>query len=164
MRLRTSQRVTAPTADLRIRALRRRPKIVNLIARLEPQTAADRGMVTRIVTILEDFYARIDMLVREADPQAVARNMRLLQDARADALNLIASLEWTIPHDDRTASAIRRSRTRLQKQTLREMQALTERHAKSPHVQAADWRPPYPFDDSSKARGVASDMRASELY
>lgn len=153
---RYSQRVAAPTADLPLRALRRRPDVAHALSKLLPHVRADRGAVTRVLTVLEDFYARMDTL-QGAGAAAVARNLRLLQDARADALNALASLEWTVPTGARSAGAIRRARTRVQRQTLEELRALSDRHARSPQVQAADWRPPYAVEAANVWNGSSGE-------
>jgi len=145
--------VVPPGAGLR--HLARRPELARAIRRLASYSLRDRGMVSRVGVALEDFFARIDRLgrlppstaspaARDAAATAVARNVQVLRDLRAEALNAMATLEWTQPA--RLAGAVRRASRVAQRETSAALQALVEAHAWSPVVQAAEWRAPYAAD------------------
>lgn len=175
---RYSQRVAMPSASLPLRSLKLRPRVVNAMTNLMPLFMAHRGTVTRVLTILEDFYARIDALKMlstvataaiHPDPQVsaiIARSLGQLHDARSDALNELASLEWCIPPAMQN-NVVRKARRIIQRQTLDELRVLTDPHVSSPAFQAADWRPPYaasstPLDTTTRQR--AKGATAHTLY
>lgn len=165
---RYAQRVNMPVPeiDVAFRAIRKRPVVAQSLGKLIPHISADRSLVTRIMVILEDFYARIDAL-KNATPSRIADNGRILRDARSDVLNAMASLEWTGPRNERSVIQVRRARHKIQKQTLSEIQRLVQKHSKSPYIQAADWKPPYPMDDHAVYKlegsrlGLMSDVHVT---
>jgi hypothetical protein len=124
-----------PTPKRPLRYLRQRPTVARALLSLHELTPMDRGMVARVVCVLEEFYARAENAHLHSKDVVVARNLGMLKDLRAEALNVLSTLGWVRPGAEHPRHILHIMSV-VRKDTLLVMQALVDGHSQSPSVQA----------------------------
>lgn len=126
-----------------------RPTVSRALASLQRLHTENSGTIGRIVSCLEDFYARYDLATASTDPGVAALTMPILLDTRAEALNLLNAVTSFASQtvEQPLTKNVRVVTRAVRRDTQQCITALGRAHAHVPglHVARA-WQPPYAFD------------------